>query len=98
MTNNNYTLSLNLRDFPHVAKCRRMHEDAEIVFGTVTESLWMVVMMVAAFVLALGGASFERLCRIRRSTSARACARAPVDGETDVVRARPSPPSLPFPP
>ena len=95
---NNYTLSLNLSDFPHVAKCRRMDEDAGIVFGTVAESLWMVAMMVAAFVLALGGASFERLRRIRRSTSARAYARAPVDGETDVLSAGPSPPPLPFPP
>jgi len=96
MTNNNYTISLNVSDFPRVANCRRMDDDAGIVFGTVAESLWMVAMMIAAFVLALGGASFERLRRIRRSTSARACARARVDdGEADDVSARPSSPPFP---
>ena len=90
MTNNNYTLSLNLSDFPHVANCRGMHDDAGIVFGTVAESLWMVAMMIAAFGLALGGASFERLRRIRRSTRARVD-----DGEADDVSARPSSPPFP---
>ena len=51
----------------------------------------MIEMMVTAFILALGGASFKRLRRISRSTSARACARAPVGSEAEVVRASPSP-------
>ena len=48
-----YTISLNVSELPDIATCRRMDEDARVVFGNVAESPWMVAMMVGEFVLAL---------------------------------------------
>jgi len=94
---NNYTISSNISDFPDVAKCRRMDEDAGIVFGTIAVSLRMVAMMVAAFVLALGGAVVRTTAQnpsIDECTLVRTCSGRRRDGCRERA---PLPSSPPFP-